>query len=715
MIEDMRKCIIDIEVFMGESPPEPGDPRGNEITSIALWDSKTERYVCLLNGDELYKRYETLDLGEGVGEVEVWIEEYPNEHVMLGACKHILGDVWDVDMIIGWNVEEFDMTYMFHRMEHLGIGYRELAEGHEGYTYQSNRGYWNVTLKGREILDLKRAYKDQHVTGIRSSALEYISQDELGYGKLKSEKSLDKLWLEEPKDLVRYNLKDVILCEHLDDRLDISDNFIQTSYVTGCDIDDNYYNSAVFDSFMLSHAEDEIVLPTRMRSKGRGHFEGATVFEPEGGLHEMIGVFDLSKLYPSIMITLDMSPERVIPADEIDDYSEDEYYHIEIKEKQVDDSGEDSEVVEVVRDLYLMKEPEGFIPRRLKEMFQMRYDVEEEREKYEPTHPMYDILGNRIDSIKQQINSTYGMLSYEKSRFFLPEFIPDAELLPPAVTKIGREILKFSKEIAEEFGYEVIYGDTDSIFIKGIETIEEGKQLERMLNKAYDEIAEKYGVDEHWFEMEFEKMYEKVLIKPERKKRYCGNIVWEDGKKLEEPKFDVTGFEIRRSDTPEWMVDFQEEKFKRVLDGKSEEEMYDWIVDKMDEVREGEVDMFEIAFPRGLNKMLDEYSDKTIHARGSEYSNENLGTRFSVGDKPRYLYVSEVPEGYPETDVICLDFDTEVPDGFEIDERKMLERLVLKKIDTIDECMDWDLESALTIDVDLKENNQKQLLEYGGG
>lgn len=386
-------------------------------------------------------------------------------------------------------------------------------------------------------------------------------------------------------------------------------------------------------------------------------------------------VFDLSKMYPNIIRTMKISPELVVH---------------ESSENTID-------IEFATKTLHLSREEEGFLPKMLEKMFKMRERIENEMKKYDVDSEEYEILSRRVAGIKRVINSVYGMLTYYKSRYFLPILIPDADLLGMAVTKVGRELIDWSKKIAEEFGYKVIYIDTDSIFVRGIENVEEAYQLQEMINKSYSQFAQQWDLDEHHFLIEFEKVYDSLLIKTGKKKRYVGMLSWKDGEFLEENKFDVSGFEIVRSDSTEWTADFQKEHFKRALQGVSEEEMYEWCTGKIDEIESGDIDWFEIAIPKGIGKPLDKYKSEGAHVKGAKYSNKHLDTNFSEGDKPRYIYIDKTPRGYPDTHVICIDNSTEIPDGFELDMERMVKRIMLSKLDTVDEALGWNLEQDLVL------------------
>jgi DNA polymerase I len=128
-----------------------------------------------------------------------------------------------------------------------------------------------------------------------------------------------------------------------------------------------------------------------------------------------------------------------------------------------------------------------------------------------------------------------------------------------AVTATGRKVIKYTEEVVNDYGYEVIYGDTDSVMLEigdisssdvngdvdlpeelqekypemgrnEAETlflaVKKGFELEERINEAYDGFAEeRLNATEHRFEIEFEKLYRR-FFQAGRKKRYAGSKIW---------------------------------------------------------------------------------------------------------------------------------------------------------------------------------------------
>ena len=147
--------------------------------------------------------------------------------------------------------------------------------------------------------------------------------------------------------------------------------------------------------------------------------------------------------------------------------------------------------------------------------------------------------------IKEIMNSYYGVSGYIKFRLYDQDF-------GGAVTSTGRAIINHTKQIVERHGYTVLYGDTDSVFVKLNVTSKEealkiGFEIAEIVNASYDAFAhETLGVTEHKIHIKFEKL--STVLPDWEKEAVCGAYHLEGRGRLD--KTDISGFEFKRSDTP---------------------------------------------------------------------------------------------------------------------------------------------------------------------
>jgi DNA polymerase elongation subunit (family B) len=263
-----------------------------------------------------------------------------------------------------------------------------------------------------------------------------------------------------------------------------------------------------------------------------------------------------------------------------------------------------------------------------------------------------------------------------------------------AVTATGRAVIEHTKEVVEKEGQEVVYGDTDSTLVElggGTldELVERGEALEERINESYDSFAaEEFNADEHRWEIEFEKLYER-FFQAGRKKRYAGKLVWKEGKKLDEADLDITGFEYKRSDVAGVTKEVQQEVIEMILNGAGFDKVSEYIQDVVARFKEGEYGYDEMGVPGGIGQKLESYDTDTAQVKGAKYANEHLGTNFTSGSKPKRLYVKRVKGDLPPTEVVCFEYPKQVPDEIEIDTEKMLEKTVRNPIERILEALGW--------------------------
>ena len=202
------------------------------------------------------------------------------------------------------------------------------------------------------------------------------------------------------------------------------------------------------------------------------------------------------------------------------------------------------------------------------------------------------------------MNSFYGVLGTSACRFYDPR-------LTSSITRRGHEIIQRSKELVEREGYDVIYGDTDSLFVWLSSTSGEddariiGQRLARILNEWWQETIMREHRLTSKLEIEFETHYLKFLMPTVRgsgagsKKRYAGMIRKSD-KQLE---LVFKGLETVRTDWTPLAREFQQELFRRVFEGQP---FTDYIIDIHNQLYQGQLDK-KLVFRKQLRQPLEKY------------------------------------------------------------------------------------------------------------
>ncbi len=711
-----RVNTFDIEVDDRHGFPEDGE---QTIVCLTSHDSYTDEYVVWLyespdgiEGPEALAAYDPIrEDADFEADVRVFERE---EEMLLAFLDYI--DETDPDILTGWNFDDFDAPYLLDRIEALQnskdhkLNIDRLSRVDEVW-----RSDWQgPDIKGRVVFDLLYAYKRTQFTELESYRLDAVGEQELGVGKERYTGDIGDLWEQEPERLLEYNLRDVELCVELDREQDIIDFWDEVRTFVGCKLEDATTPGDAVDMYVLHKLHGEFALPSKGQQESED-YEGGAVFDPITGVRENVTVLDLKSLYPMCMVTTNASPET-----------------------KVDPDSYDGETFRAPNGTHFRKEPDGVIREMVDELLSEREEKKALRNDYSPDNPEYDRYDRQQAAVKVIMNSLYGVLGWDRFRLYDKE-------MGAAVTATGREVIDYTDEVVENEGYSVVYGDTDSVMLQlgdisaddvegDIEvtdemrekhpemgedelqliaaTIQKGFELEETINDSYDEFAsERLNADDHRFQIEFEKLYRR-FFQAGKKKRYAGHIVWKEGKHVDD--IDITGFEYQRSDIAPITKRVQKEVIDRIVHGEDADSIKSYVGEVIEDYQAGNVDYDDVGIPGGIGKKLDNYDTDTAQVRGAKYANLLLGTNFKSGSKPKRLYLDRVHADFwdrveaehgldastdplygefrRDPDVICFEYADQIPEEFEVDWDKMLDKTLKGPIARILEALDisWD-------------------------
>ncbi|WP_144901771.1 DNA-directed DNA polymerase [Halobellus captivus] len=687
---DLRVNTFDIEVDDRSGFPEEGE---EPIVCLTSHDSYRDEYVAWL--------YDAPDAGDGVGspeslpgyeplrdDTEIEVRTFEREGEMLDAFIAYI-ERTDPDVLTGWNFEDFDMPYLLDRMDVI----RPTSEydldperfSRIGEVWRSGWGGPNV--KGRVVFDLLYAYKRTQFSELESYRLDAVGELELDVGKERYAGDIGDLWEQEPERLLEYNVRDVELCVEIDRKQEVIAFWDEVRTFVGCKLEDATTPGDTVDVYILHEAHGRFALPSKGQADAED-YEGGAVFDPITGVKENVTVLDLKSLYPMCMVTINASPET-----------------------KVDPDGYDGETFRAPNGTHFRREPEGIIREMIDDLLAEREEKKSLRNENDPGSAAYEQYDRQQGAVKVIMNSLYGVLGWDRFRLYDKE-------MGAAVTATGRDVIEHTAEAANELGKRVIYGDTDSVMLElggdvsKADAIEQSFELEAHINDSYDEFAAReLDAEHHRFQIEFEKLYRR-FFQAGKKKRYAGHIVWKEGKDVDD--IDITGFEYKRSDIAPITKEVQKRVIEMIVHGESNDAIADYIHGIIEDFETGEVPVEEIGIPGGIGKRLDAYDTATAQVRGAKYANEFLGTNFGRGSKPKRLYLRKVhpswfrkmegEKGFDpqrdalygefkrDPDVICVEYDDQLPEEFEVDWDKMLEKTLKGPIDRIIEAlgMSWD-------------------------
>ncbi|WP_049925763.1 DNA-directed DNA polymerase [Halopiger goleimassiliensis] len=680
-----RVNTFDIEVDDRSGFPEDGE---EPIVCLTSHDSYRDEYVMWLYEAPIGEgeipteidQYEPIE-----GEIDHEVRAFEEEEAMLEAFIDYIEET-DPDVLCGWNFEDFDAPYFLDRLE-------ELEGPHHDYDLNPDRlsrvdevwrsNWGGPDVKGRVVFDLLYGYQRMVFSELDSYRLDAVGEEELGVGKERYAGDIGDLWEDDPTKLLEYNLRDVELCVELDRQQEIIAFWDEVRSFVGCKLEDAPTPGDAVDMYVLHQAHGEFALPSKGQQEGGEEYEGGAVFEPITGVKENVTVLDLKSLYPMCMVTINASPETKVDPDEYD-----------------------GETYEAPTGTHFRKEPDGVNRTMIEELLAEREEKKELRDQHEPGTPEYEQYDRQQGAVKVIMNSLYGVSGWEQFRLYDKE-------AASAITATGREVIEFTETAANELNYQVTYGDTDSVMLElgpdvsKDEALETSFEIEEHINGRYDDFArEDLNAEAHRFQIEFEKLYRR-FFQAGKKKRYAGHIVWKEGKDVDD--IDIVGFEYQRSDIAPITKEVQHQVIEMIVTEGDVEGAKQYVNEVIEDVRAGEVSLEELAIPGGIGKRLDNYDTDTAQVRGAKYANRFLGTNFQRGSKPKRLYLErvdpaffrrmEAEEGFdPQTDplygafkrdpdVICFEYEDQIPEAFEVDYDKMLEKTLKGPISRILEAL----------------------------
>ena len=254
------------------------------------------------------------------------------------------------------------------------------------------------------------------------------------------------------------------------------------------------------------------------------------------------------------------------------------------------------------------KEPAGFYKEVLSYLINVRDEIRSRMNKVSPESVEYRVLDARQKAVKVITNASYGYAGWVGARWYIK---PVAE----AAAAWGRHTILDAIKMAEKAELKVVYGDTDSIFVKN----EEGK-----IEKLSREIEAKFGL-----EIKPDEVYVRIFF-TEAKKRYAGLL--SDG------KLDVVGLEVMRGDWAGIAKKVQEKVLEIILKEQSPKKAARFVQQCISELRQKRVPYRDLIIWKTLAKPAEEYAVKASHVEAARMLREK-GWDLSVGDKVGYVVV----------------------------------------------------------------------------
>lgn len=311
----LRTFFYDIEVIANEFP----DPLDSKfpITSLTIFDTQTQKYYVW--GIKHYDEYSCKDHLSGIEPEEIVYAFCENEEQLLKLFLRFWRRNFP-DVIVGYNSYSFDLPYIVNRLEIVfGEGTKNKLSpvGSVYGTEKTNRfmqKYIEYSMGGITHMDYMILYKYFTPGERESDSLDFVCYSELGSGKLEyGDTSLQELAANHWDRFINYNIWDVKLLMLLDEAKNYLEIAKFTAFSGFCNLDKAFGKTAVITGVLAKQALDNgQIIPTQKGSDIHEKIPGGYVKTPVEGLYEDIVSFDANSLYPSNIITLNISPETKV-------------------------------------------------------------------------------------------------------------------------------------------------------------------------------------------------------------------------------------------------------------------------------------------------------------------------------------------------------------------------------------------------------------------
>ena len=558
---------------------------------------------------------------------------------------------YDPDILIGWHVVQFDcwvLTQLCHRWQvpfTLGRAkqiphWREdrgEGQGHFQAVADNDKNTVNRSRNDAPIVDGKRRYVTipgrMILDGIEllrtafyhfdSFSLQFVANELLGESKLIDHdnrgQAISDLFQHNKQALARYNLQDCQLVWDIFEKVKLLDFAKARSRLTGLPLDKMGGSVASFEYAYLPKLHRKgYVAPNLGELTSDIVSPGGYVMQSLPGLYRHVLVLDFKSLYPSIIRTFAIDP-----------------YAFWLASHQRLSS---DHVVEGYNGAMFARE-HAILPDIIKQLWQERDDA-----KAKSDQPL-------SQAIKIIMNSFYGVLGSTGCRFFDPRVCS-------SITLRGHDIIQQSQQWIERQGHQVIYGDTDSLFVWLGETFAEkpnanveaqhvGQRLASALNKWWEKKLQKdYQIDSA-LEVEFETHYQDFFMPTIRgseagsKKRYAGLVTHYSEQQVTDIELVFKGLEAVRSDWTPLAKKFQQQLYLMIF---QQQPYQQYIIEIVQRLINGDSD-HELIYSKRLRRRVSDYEKSTPpHIKAAKKIQQYAGVTLARGGRIDYVITMNGPE-----------------------------------------------------------------------
>ena len=525
----------------------------------------------------------------------------------------------DPDVVIGWNVIQFDLRVLQKNADACGV---PLLLGRERRpiawrTHPGKQGYLFAPMPGRVVIDGIEALR-AGMWSFPSFSLETVSQQLLGEGKdigdaYDKMAEIERRYQQDKPALASYNIRDCQLVLRIFDKVKLLQFVLERAQTTGLQADHFGGSIAAFSHHYLPPMHRLGYVAPNVGDIATKAFPGGYVMDSRPGFYDSVVVLDYKSLYPSIIRTFLVDPVGLVEGANACDQTA---------------------LVQGPQETFFSRE-NHCLPDIVTSLWHARDEAK--RVKNEPLS----------QALKLLMNSFAGVLGASECRFFNPKLVS-------AVTLRGHEMMKRTRDFVEQRGYQAIYGDTDSIFIwlkrphSNAQAHAVAAALVQEINAWWTRRLRDEQQLENFLEIEFDTHYAKFFMPTIRgsevgsKKRYAGLSVDADGQE----EMVYRGLEMARSDWTPLARQFQEGLLSRIF---HDEPYREFVADYAQAMLAGKMDD-RLVYRKRLRHRLDAYQTNVPpQVRAARIADEynarlNRPRQYQSGGWIQYVMTQAGPE-----------------------------------------------------------------------
>ena len=645
-----------------------------EITVIAVVDTHTDTPVVFSWSKESQQKFLTDDKYiDRYGGYE--LRTYPNEDRMLkGFLAHL--KECDPDMLIAHAGAWADLPKLYERlgdmrkdMSPLGVFLPPKKNG-EGYKSTAQ------PIKGRLVFDTAAMSSEgSGFEGVWQKSGRGQAQErklnwfavELNLGhKLTNEiegMTVFNGWDDYYDDFVDYCLVDTTLLRDIDVKLNCTDFHLALQKVAGVQFASTHNVSRYFRG-LIARITD-MKAPTTYKET-RPELQAAWVMPPIPGRHENVALVDFASLYPNIILSANLCWTTLT------DKPGPNTLTLDIPPK-LDDKG--NHIPGTGGVFHWRQDIEGILPKAVRQLLALRKSYKQRMK--DATDPDIKLGYHMLQmAVKVAVNAIYGMVGMSKLQGGWISY-PIAQ----SITYLGRKSITMLVDRSEEMGYRGLAGHTDSCYIQ-VPFDEAEDVAQKLTDIAQNEMNLKF------LDVELEAFFP-YWFTANTKNRNFGIKSYppEDAGDMK-----VTGYSLKASNAPPLTKEILMKVFTMISNGEEEDAIFDEVRPHIKRTYNGEREIDEAASYGRIQKHLDDYDVVVPNpAKAARYSNRYLGTNYGKNESVKWVFIDGVPDGQDVCNVVAYD-NVQQLEEYSIDWYTVVDKWIKKKLKSVYEALDWDLE-----------------------